>query len=132
LQEGIDRQREDGEAIAFERDWEVVATFADNDTSASDTARDRPGFQALMSDFQAGKLDAVIVYDVDRMYWRVREAQLLVNQVEDWGLRRFVIASATDDYNLANPDERDDFMGNVRSAEIQPPDIPQTRTEEPC
>jgi DNA invertase Pin-like site-specific DNA recombinase len=70
-----------------------------------------------MGDFQADKFDAVIVYDIDRMFRRVREAQLFINRVEDSGLRSFMIASATGDYDLANPDERDEFRDSVKSAE---------------
>lgn len=118
-QEGVDRQLEDCKLIAEERGWNWSDDFIyiDNDTSAYAFDKPRPEFSRLMQDFQSGRIHAVVVYDVDRMYRRVREAQLLLNQVEDFGLEEFVVASDTGDYNLAKPDEADEFRDNVKSAE---------------
>lgn len=114
---GIDRQREDCLAIAEEHEWTVHDWYIDNDRSAWNENGDRSEFARLIQDFESGLIDCVVVYDIDRMYRLRREAQLLVNTVEDGGYRSFAIASDSGSYNLARPDDRDDFLNSVTSAE---------------
>lgn len=73
----VDRQREDSYAIARDRGWSVVGEFVDNSISASDARKARPGYNRLVEDHKAGKFDALICWDLDRLTRQPR-------QLEDW------------------------------------------------
>jgi DNA invertase Pin-like site-specific DNA recombinase len=72
----IERQRKDCEGIALQKGWEIVDTYADT-VSASKREVRRPEYERMVSDLQAGKFDAVICYDLDRLTRQPR-------QLEDW------------------------------------------------
>jgi site-specific DNA recombinase len=66
---GIERQREDGLALAARRGW-TTREFSDNDISATH-GRFRPGYAALMAAAKAGEIDCIIVFHTSRL-WRNR------------------------------------------------------------
>jgi DNA invertase Pin-like site-specific DNA recombinase len=63
---GVQRQREDCLALAVTLGWIVVEVYEDNDISASKNVP-RPAFERLMRDLESGVIDALIVYDLDRL-----------------------------------------------------------------
>lgn len=69
---GIDRQGEDCHQLARRRGWNVVAEHTDNDVSASGK-RHRPGFEALLADVDAGRVGAIIAWDLDRLTRNARD-----------------------------------------------------------
>jgi len=73
----VDRQREDCLAIVAARGWEVVGEFVDNSISASDSRKQRPGYDALCRAYDEGGFDALLCWDVDRLTRQPR-------QLEDW------------------------------------------------
>lgn len=73
----VDRQRDACQAIITARGWERVDEYVDNSISATDSKRVRPGYDALMEGLDAGRFDAVVCYDLDRLTRQPR-------QLEDW------------------------------------------------
>lgn len=73
----IDRQREQCEALAEYRQWEVVETYVDQSKSATDRTKIRPAYDKMVADYKAGAFDAIICYDLDRLTRQPR-------QLEDW------------------------------------------------
>lgn len=73
----VDRQRDACQAIIAARGWERVDEYVDNSISATDSKRVRPGYDALMEGLDAGRFDAVVCYDLDRLTRQPR-------QLEDW------------------------------------------------
>ena len=73
----IDRQREDCEKLAQFRGWEIVETYVDQSISASDKTKKRPAYLRMVADYEAGLLDAIVCYDLDRLARQPRE-------LEDW------------------------------------------------
>ena len=63
----IDRQREDCEKLAQFRGWEIVETYVDQSISASDKTKKRPAYLRMVADYEAGLLDAIVCYDLDRL-----------------------------------------------------------------
>lgn len=65
----IDAQREAGAAfVASQRAEGWIVTGEDDlDPGSSGGNRDRPGLKRLMADVEAGKVDIVVVYKVDRL-----------------------------------------------------------------
>lgn len=73
----VQRQREDCLALAESRGWEIIGEYVDNSISASDSRKQRPEYDRLVRDFEAGLFDALVCYDLDRLTRQPR-------QLEDW------------------------------------------------
>lgn len=94
----IDRQREQCEALAKYRQWQVVETYVDQSKSATDRTKVRPAYDQMVADYKAGAFDAIICYDLDRLTRQPR-------QLEDWidasELRGLALVTANGDADLA-------------------------------
>ena len=73
----IDRQCEQCEALAKDRQWEVVETYIDQSKSATDRTKVRPAYDQMVADYKAGAFTAMICYSPDRLTRQPR-------QLEDW------------------------------------------------
>lgn len=73
----VERQRKECRGIIAARGWQVTREYVDNSISASDARKNRPGYDALVRDYQAGSFDALVCYDLDRLTRQPR-------QLEDW------------------------------------------------
>ena len=62
----LDHQRESSEAYCKSQSWDCLATRYD-DGGFTGGNIDRPALRRLMADIEAGKIDAVVVYKVDRL-----------------------------------------------------------------
>src|SRR5690349_15914002 len=67
---GVDRQREDGRALAAAHGWDIVAELSDNDVSAT-KGMPRPGYVELLEMVQLGDIDQIVVWQTSRL-WRNR------------------------------------------------------------
>lgn len=68
-----DRQEQDCRALAAERGYDVVEVYVDSDRSAyrEDVVRSR--YEALLAAMDAGEIDGVIVWKLDRLMRRIVE-----------------------------------------------------------
>lgn len=73
----VDRQRELCLSIVAARGWEMAGEYVDNSISATDAKKSRPGYNRLTADLDAGRFDALVCYDLDRLTRQPR-------QLEDW------------------------------------------------
>ncbi len=73
-------------ALAARRGWSVAETFVDNDVSAS-SGRPRPQYERMMQALAARGLDALVVWDVDRLTRTPRELEDIVELAEKSGSR---------------------------------------------
>jgi DNA invertase Pin-like site-specific DNA recombinase len=64
---GVERQREDCEALARRLGWRVVDVYSDNDISAY-SGKPRPGYRKLLADLSAGRATAVLAWHTDRLH----------------------------------------------------------------
>lgn len=64
---GLEVQRDQCEAMAKAKGWEVAATFSDEGLSGTLDVTERPGLLALVRAAEAGLIDAVIVAALDRL-----------------------------------------------------------------
>lgn len=79
---GVERQLKDCRALARRMKLKLVSdTYDDNDISAFN-GKERPGFEALMAEIQAGRVDTIICWHPDRLYRRVRDLQRLIEITE--------------------------------------------------
>lgn len=73
---GVDRQLKDCREAAESKGWVIHDTYVDNDISAY-SGVERPEYNRLKEDIEAGKIDVVITWTTDRLFRKPRE-------LEDW------------------------------------------------
>ncbi len=82
----VERQRKECRAIVEARGWEVGREYVDNSISASDAKKHRPAYAALVADFAAGRFDALVCYDLDRLTRQPRQLEDWIDAAESRGL----------------------------------------------
>lgn len=82
----VERQREDCLALAAARGWEVAEEYVDNSISASDARKARPAYSQMCADYAAGKFDALLCYDLDRLTRQPRQLEDWIDAAEQRGL----------------------------------------------
>lgn len=63
---GVDRHREDAEALIAARRWSLVEIYEDNDISGKGHKR-RPAFERLLTDIEHGLIDVVVAQEWPRL-----------------------------------------------------------------
>jgi DNA invertase Pin-like site-specific DNA recombinase len=113
---GVTRQLRDCEAKATALGWTVAGVYEDNDTSAS-TTRPRPAYGRLLEDLEAGAVDAVVVWDLDRLTRRPIEIEHFIDLADRRGV---ALASVGGDVDLATDNGRlfARIKGAVARAEV--------------
>lgn len=84
---GVKRQRAACEKIAHDRGWEIINTYTDNSISASDKRRDRPAYNQMRSDYDDGKFNALVCWDLDRLTRQPRQLEDWIDAAEERGLK---------------------------------------------
>jgi site-specific DNA recombinase len=101
---GVGRQEKDDRAVASVRGWEVVKVYTDNDLSAFKTNVVRPAFEEMLADLEAGRIDGIVAYDLDRF---ARQPVDLERAIRIYDARpSAVFASVQGDINLQTADGR--------------------------
>jgi site-specific DNA recombinase len=68
----LERQEEDCRELCARRGWNVIKVYPDEGISAYQK-RKRPGFEQAMADLEAGVIDVLVVYRLDRLVRRLRD-----------------------------------------------------------
>lgn len=82
----MDRQRKACLKIAAERGWTVVGEHVDNSISATDARKVRPGYDALCREYDLGRFDALLCWDLDRLTRQPRQLEDWIERTERRGL----------------------------------------------
>ncbi|MBA3290875.1 MAG: recombinase family protein, partial [Actinobacteria bacterium] len=122
---GVTRQLEDCEKKAAVMGWEIAGVYEDNDRSASNGKR-RPEYERLLADLEAKRVDAVVVWDLDRLTRRPIELEHFMDLADR---RKVALASVGGDVDLATDNGRmfARIKGAVSRAEIERKSARQTR-----
>jgi site-specific DNA recombinase len=93
-EKGVGRQEKDCRRVVKHEDWQAVEVYTENDTSAftrrkvklpdGSTAMRvvRPEFRRMLEDLANGAIDAIVVYDIDRMCRDPRDLEDLIDVIE--------------------------------------------------
>jgi DNA invertase Pin-like site-specific DNA recombinase len=101
---GIGRQRKDGEALAGRLGWPIVQEYSDNDLSASRYShKPRQGYARMLQDLQEGAINAVVVYDQDRLVRQPKELEELLEVCDR--ARAWHIAAVSGEIDVRNSDD---------------------------
>src|SRR3954466_16015602 len=79
--QGVQRQVEDCRKLAHSRGWTVAEEYVDNDVSAY-SGKPRARYQRMLDSLAAGRRDAVIVYNLDRLHRQPAEREQFVTLCE--------------------------------------------------
>jgi DNA invertase Pin-like site-specific DNA recombinase len=82
---GVDRQREDCEALAERNGWDVVETYIDNDISAY-SGKKRPGYRQMLTDLDDGTATVVVAWHTDRLHRSPTELEEYIDLSERRGV----------------------------------------------
>jgi DNA invertase Pin-like site-specific DNA recombinase len=97
----LDAQREAGEAYVKSQaheGWQIVPTFYD-DGGFSGGTMERPGLQQLLADVDAGLIDVVVVYKIDRL---TRSLPDFARIVERFDAKEVSFVSVTQSFNTTS------------------------------
>lgn len=114
---GVSRQLMDCETKAKQRGWVVAEVFEDNDTSAS-TGRRRPAYESMLTALAEGRINAVVVWDLDRLTRRPIEIEQFIELADR---HQVELASVGGDIDLSTDNGRlyARIKGAVARAEIE-------------
>lgn len=82
---GVARQIEDCTSKALALGWAVVDIYTDNDVSAT-KRRVRPEYVRMLADIEAGRITAVVVYDLDRLTRKPVELEAFIEVTDRLGV----------------------------------------------
>lgn len=74
----IDRQRAACRELAKRKGWTNLVEYVDNDKSATN-GKPRPRYQDMLRDIRDGKITAIVVWHVDRLYRQPRDLEDLID-----------------------------------------------------
>lgn len=100
---GVDRQREDCEALAERNGWEVLEVYVDNDVSAF-SGKLRKDYRRMLADLDQGKATVVIVWHTDRLTRSIVELEEYIELSDRRGIATHTVQAGTVD--LATPSGR--------------------------
>ncbi|GGV86862.1 serine recombinase [Streptomyces griseoloalbus] len=100
---GVERQREDCEALAERMGWEVLEVYVDNDVSAF-SGKLRKDYRRMLADLDQGKATVVIVWHTDRLTRSIVELEEYIELSDRRGIATHTVQAGTVD--LATPSGR--------------------------
>jgi DNA invertase Pin-like site-specific DNA recombinase len=83
----LSRQLEDCKSLAKHLGLTITRTYQDNDLSASKRDVVRPEYDRMVADYEAGKFDTLICWDLDRLTRQPRQLEDWIDRAEGNGLR---------------------------------------------
>ena len=111
LGKGTERQLEDCRKLAESLGWAVYDEYVDNDVSAY-SGKQRPSYERMLNDIEAGVVDAVVVYNIDRLTRRPIEFEVFNEILTKAGVHQ--VRFVTGDVDLGNDDGL--FYGRLQAA----------------
>ena len=96
---GVKRQEKDCRSLAQRNGWKVGLVLVDNDTSASN-GKPRPGYEQLLQAIEANEVDAVIVWDLDRLVRRPVELEHFFSVADATGMAKLATIGDNIEYGI--------------------------------
>lgn len=108
---GVRRQVEDCAALIARRGWPAAQIFTDDDISAY-RGKPRPAYRRLLRAIADGEVDAVVVWNLDRLHRQPKELEEFFEVAAAAGVRD--LASVSGDVDLATHDGQ--FLARILGA----------------
>jgi len=123
--EGIDRQIERTRALIAARSWQLVGEYADNDTSASKARGEGTGWARMLRDIEAGRVEAVVAVDLDRLLRSTRDLNALIERGA-----KVVTVDGEIDLSTADGEFRATMLAGIARFEVRRKSERQVRANE--
>lgn len=94
-QKAVDRQREDCVKLIDYKGWDLAGEYVDNSISAT-SGKVRPAYEQMIADIKAGKIDAVVVWRLDRLLRRQRAGEDWIDLHKEFGVNLVTIEGNID------------------------------------
>ncbi|MDI3341965.1 MAG: recombinase family protein, partial [Sphaerobacter sp.] len=110
----MERQEADCRSLADRLAWPIAEdhVYRDNNRSAWQRGRRRPGWDSMLAAIDAGEIDAIIVYHGDRLIRQPYDLERLLAISDSKGVH---LASVSGTRNLDSPDDR--FVLRIEAAQ---------------
>jgi len=108
------RQQPPCEAFAKAQGWDVAEVYVDDGRSAWKRGVRRDNFERMLSDVRAGKIQAVISWQMDRLLRRVEDASAILAIAKQYGT---IIANVDGTLDLGSASGRKKFYDLAVAAE---------------
>ncbi|MGA8723537.1 MAG: recombinase family protein [Acidimicrobiales bacterium] len=108
---GVKRQLADCHDLANRLGWPVTDEYVDNDVSAY-SGKTRPQYERLLADISTGAIDAVLIYNPDRLTRRPAEFEVFQETCTNAGMTQ--VRFVTGDFDIGSDDGL--LMGRVYAA----------------
>ena len=105
------RQIEDCERLAQRKGWHVAGPYIDDDVSAW-SGKKRPQYAQVLEDLEAGAINGLLVYDLDRLHRQPSELESFIELCQR--LRLTNVASVSGDIDLTRSDGQ--FQARILAA----------------
>lgn len=115
---GVERQEQDCRALAERLDWSVLDVYADNDISAY-SGKPRPAYERLLSDVQAGHVDAVLAWHADRLHRSPVELERYIAVCDERGVPTHTVKAGELDLSTATGRMTARIVGAVARGESE-------------
>jgi site-specific DNA recombinase len=110
------RQQPPCEAFCADHGWQVAEVYVDDNRSAWKQGIRRENFERMLADVRAGKIDAIVTWQADRLLRTVEDASAIINIAKSFGT---VIANIGGSLNLNTADGRRKFYESAVSAQYE-------------
>lgn len=94
------RQAQDCRRLAASRGWKVADLYEDLDVSAYRRGVRRPAYERLIADIEAGGIDAVVIWKIDRLARSMREFVRFSDLAEQHGVE---VVSVNEPFDTGSP-----------------------------
>jgi DNA invertase Pin-like site-specific DNA recombinase len=108
----VERQEGDCRTLCERLGWDVEYVFVDNNKSAWQRDRKRPGWDAMLACIERDEVDAIVVYHGDRLIRQPWDLELLLRLADE---KRIQLASPIGTRNLNSADDR--FILRIEAAQ---------------
>lgn len=114
---GIDRQAPECHAFAEDHGWTVhPELYVDNNRSAFKEEVERENFERLLADIRAGKIQAIVTWQADRLLRTVPDATAIIEIAKKHGV---MVANVGGTIDLMTADGRKRFYDSAVAAQYE-------------
>jgi DNA invertase Pin-like site-specific DNA recombinase len=119
LSENVQIQLREGTYFVEDNGGQVVASFTDNDISASKfSKKPRPEYDLLVAAIERGEVEVIVVTEMTRLYRRIEELLELIKMAEHTKLRGIFTTDGIG-YDLSTPEGVHAAIGAVNNAMLE-------------